>query len=71
MKMKTRLELKKYRIEKHFKAQGKPIPEELKCELTSGDEDSPDSDISEKGLPDADLNYLINDDVLNLIIDRR
>jgi hypothetical protein len=39
--------------------------------LTSGDEDTPDSDISEKGLPDADLNYLINDDVLNSIVERR
>ena len=46
------------------------VPDKIDVELTSGD-DSYDSNISEQGLPDGDLNYVIDDDTMEQIAERR
>jgi hypothetical protein len=42
---------------------GLPVPPVIDVELTSGDE-SYDSNVSEEGLPTADLSYVIDDETM-------
>lgn len=46
-------------------------PDDFEVDLTSGDEDPVDSDVSENGVPDGELNFIIDDKVSARIIDRR
>ena len=40
-------------------------------ELTSGDESEKDSNVSVDGVPDADLSFMIDDDIVAKIVERR
>lgn len=64
-------ELKKKKIKKQYLERGLQPPEQIEVELTSGDESSTDSTISEGGLPEKFVQFITDENVLSAIQNRR
>lgn len=64
-------ELKKKKLRKQYLERGLQPPEQIEVELTSGDESSTDSTISEGGLPEKFVQFITDENVLNAIQNRR
>ena len=66
-----KLEIKENRIIKQYQAQGKLPPLDLQIELSSGDESPVNSEVSEEGVPENELPFVIDDDIVVEIRERR